>query len=162
MQASFESLFDRHLTPAQILGLWESNEGARAAMGECCGEAVLADLTDRVAIARDVYEKQQRRREPSSRISKYANRNGHVRRCRNPVNPDSFRLAIDPGWAEARVFRVYRRRLRDLQNGRAGTATAIATFREVNAPVEARLRKTLPQLMGEIDTIYRWAATNAR
>jgi hypothetical protein len=161
-QVSFEGLFDRHLTPAQILGLWESNTLARAVIGQRRGEAALADLSDRVAMARDVYEKQQRRREPSSRISRRMNRNGHVRMRSSLVNPDSFQLAIDPGWAEARVFRVYRRRLRDLQNGRAGTATAIATFREVNAPVEARLRKTLPQLMGEIDTIYRWAATNAR
>ncbi len=161
LRRTFEGLFEGHLTPAQILGLWESNEGARAVIAEHGEEASLAALADRVAAARDVYDQRPRWRKLAARTSTRTNRNGHLG-VRDLLSPDTLRLAIGPGWAEARVFRLYRRRLRDLQNGGAGTATAIATFREVNAPVEARLRTTLPELMGEIDAIYRWAATHAR
>jgi hypothetical protein len=125
-------------------------------------ETTLAELANRVAIARADYEKRRSRRMLGSGTAKRRSRNLRPRAQKALLSADALRLIVDPGWDEPRVLRLYCRRLRDLQNDGPGTATAIATFREVNAPIEARLRTTLPQLMGEIDAIYRWAATHAR
>jgi hypothetical protein len=65
LQAEFERLFsDPHLSPDQILGLWESNEAARLALARRFGPAALAPAEERLAAARNARAGQRDDRAP--------------------------------------------------------------------------------------------------
>jgi hypothetical protein len=69
-------------------------------------------------------------------------------------------LQIDPSWPQERVFQHYWARLKTLRKGSA-KASAFVDFREANRTIEVQLRANLPHLIGELEAIYAWAATNA-
>jgi hypothetical protein len=67
LRAEFERLFfDPHLSPDQILGLWESNEAARLALARRFGPAALAPAGERLAVARKARAGQRDDRAPAN------------------------------------------------------------------------------------------------
>jgi hypothetical protein len=169
LRSTFERLlFDPTLSPAQILGLWESNEDARNGITRIFGAAALDSAEAHVQAAERRWEEQHvqgrvaaeqrdplaKRGRPRSRSKQRKSSGG------SSLPPVDLSLHIDPSWTEAEVFRHYRARLKSLQGGSA-KASAIADFRLANRSVEARLRASLPHLIEQIDAIYAWAATNA-
>jgi len=169
LRSAFERLFDPQLSPDQIAGLWESNPEARAAIERRFGGDALEEAVDRVRAAERAREEQRQSGTNSKKVSGRVprRRNPHKsqlerRSRRSPGAPPDVHLLVDPGWPEARVFRHYHDRLRNLQDNGSGKAAAIIAFREANHPIEARLRSSLPHLIHEIDAIYAWAAKHAR
>jgi hypothetical protein len=71
-------------------------------------------------------------------------------------------VQIDPEWTDRELLRAYQGQLETLRLGRRAKAATIARFRETNREAEARLRATLPDLIGPIDAFYAWAAKYAR
>ena len=67
LEAAFERLFlDPHLSPDQIIGLWESNEAARAAIERRCGPAALAPAKERLEAAQEARARQRDDRAPAN------------------------------------------------------------------------------------------------
>jgi hypothetical protein len=166
LRLAFERLFfDPHLPPAQILGLWESNEGARSVIARVFGSAALDPAEARLRAASRQYEEHSERRAatgPSDKVS--SARRAPARQSRSPTRSvlpqPELLLQIDPNWPEERVLLHYRTRLEALRKGSA-KASSFVDFRQANRTIEARLRANLPQLINEIEAIYAWAATNA-
>jgi hypothetical protein len=151
---------DRHLSRDQILGLWESNKGARRLIEQEFGPEALEDAADRVRIAGPVLKKPiGLTRQPPLR------RRSDTPSTRRPAQPErsEFELALEisPAWSEARVAKLYLERLAKLKKG-SGPAAELARFREANRSIEERLRASVPHLMVPIDALYAWAATHAR
>jgi hypothetical protein len=163
LRSAFERLFfDPHLSPAQILGLWESNEVARGVIARVFGSAVLDPAEARQRAASGQYEEgHAERRSATGRPGRPRSRARRSRSPKEAVLPQTeLVLQIDPSWPQERVFQHYRARLDTLQKGFA-KASAFLDFREANRTIEAQLRASLPQLINEVDAIYAWAATNA-
>jgi hypothetical protein len=67
LRSEFERIFcEPHLSPDQILGLWESNETARAAIARRFGPAALAPAEERLAAARKARAGQRDDRAPAN------------------------------------------------------------------------------------------------
>jgi hypothetical protein len=160
LRAAFVRLMaDRHLSPDQILGLWESNDGARTALEQALGAAALDDVFERVRTA-------QRPSKTPTRLASQSpprRRSGATprRRVARTIGQERLALEVSSAWSEARVAKLYLKRLEGLKEG-SGRATDLASFREANRSIEERLRAAVPDLMAPIDTIYAWAATHAR
>ena len=163
LRPAFERLFfDPHLPPAQILGLWESNEDARGEITRVYGSAALDSVEALLRVASSQYEEgRAERRSATGRSGRPRSRARRSRLQNGAALPQTeLVLQIDPSWPQERVFQHYRARLETLQKG-AANATTFVDFREANRTVEAQLRASLPQRIEELDAIYAWAATNA-
>jgi hypothetical protein len=168
LRSEFERLFfDKHLSPDQILGLWESNEAARAAIECRFGAEALNPAAERLAAVRAergrptavgaAEPQQEAAAKPAGAAADSAipARSGRRRRHRHApaIDPDLL-VAIDPGWGDQRVFRYYRACLATFQNNGAGEPPDIVRFRAANSAIETRLRQKLPGLMQQIDAFY--------
>ena len=171
MRAAFERLmFDQHLSPGQILGLWESNEAARQAIERLFGPEVLEGAAERVRLVPAVRAEQAKETAAPERHSRDVSpklngsvppsdvkptpvRAGQRTSKQDSVADPGLALMIDPGWGDQRVFRLYRAALVAVHNQYSGQVPEIARFRDANAAVEARLREKLPERMIEIDAI---------
>jgi hypothetical protein len=169
LRSAFEQLFfDPHLPPAQILGLWESNDDARGVITRVFGSAALDPAEARLRAASGQYEEEHSERRaatgPSDKVGSATRPPSRTRRQKSPnrsVLPQpELLLHIDPSWPQERVFQHYRARLETLQKESA-KATTFVDFRGVNRAIEEQLRASLPQLIKEVDAIYAWAATHA-
>jgi hypothetical protein len=169
LRSEFERLlFDKHLSPDQVLGLWESNEAARAAIERRFGAEALNAAAERLAAmqaARGHPRAAGRAAEPQQQEatanpagttadSAMLARSGRRRRRHAPAIDSDLLVTIDPGWGDQRVFRYYRACLATVQNNGAGEGSDIARFRAANRAIETRLRQKLPGLMQQIDAFY--------
>src|SRR5580700_5429666 len=168
LRSEFERLFfDKHLSPDQVLGLWESNEAARAAIERRFGAEALNAAAERLAAVQaerghptavEAAEPQQEAiAQPAGTTADSAMpaRSGRRRRRRHaPAIDDDLLVTIDPGWGDQRVFRYYRACLATFQNNGAGEPPDIARFRAANSAIETRLRQKLPGVMQQIDAFY--------
>src|SRR5580700_7840306 len=169
LRSEFERLFfDKHLSPDQVLGLWESNEAARAAIERRFGAealnaaaehlaAVQAEREHPAAVEAAESQQQTAAATPAGTTLDGAMpaRSGRRRRRRHaPAIDANLLVTIDPGWGDQRVFRYYRACLATVQNNGAGEGSDIARFRAANRAIETRLRQKLPGLMQQIDAFY--------
>jgi hypothetical protein len=170
LRFEFERIFfDKHLSPDQILGLWESNEPARVAIERRFGAEALNAAAERLAATQAAREhptadhvadpQQQKPAAQSagatadSTTPSSGGRRLRRRRHAPAINPDLL-VTIDPGWGDRRVFRYYRACLATFQSNGAGEGSDVARFRAANRAIETRLRQKLPGLMQQIDAFY--------
>jgi hypothetical protein len=169
LRAAFEGLlFDNHPSADQVVGVWESNEPARAAIERLFGIEALNAAAERLEAAQAVRQQptgdnaaarqpQQTEAKPARATSESTTSalGGRRRRRRHaPAIDANLLVAIDPGWGDQRVFRYYRACLATVQNNGAGEGSDIARFRAANSAIETRLRQKLPGLMQQIDAFY--------
>ena len=168
LRSEFERIFfDKHLSPDQILGLWESNEEARPAIERLFGAEALEAAAERLQTAQAVGKAGDTAAQARQTADVQPKANGSsmpsgataipARARRRATTPPSvadgeFLLKIDPTWGDQKVFRHYRAALTAIHN--SGQAPEIARFRAANTVVETRLRMKLPHRMTEIDAIY--------
>jgi hypothetical protein len=165
--SEFERIFfDKHLSPDQILGLWESNEPARAAIERLFGIEALNAAAERLAATQagcahpTKVEAAEPQHEAAAKPpgttadSAMPARSGRRRRRHVPAIDSNLLVTIDPGWGDQRVFRYYRACLATFQNNGADEGRDIARFRAANSAIETRLRQKLPGLMQQIDAFY--------
>jgi hypothetical protein len=169
LRSEFEGLlFDNHLSPDQVVGVWESNEPARAAIERLFGIDALNAAAERLEAAQAARQQptgdnaaasqpQQTEAKPARATSDSTTPapSGRRRRRRHaPAIDADLLVTIDPGWGDQRVFRYYRACLTTIQNNGAGEGSDIARFRAANSAIETRLRQKLPGLMQQIDAFY--------
>jgi hypothetical protein len=168
LRSAFERvLFDRALSPDQVLTVWQINTPAREAIAEVFGANALDAAAERIKCAeaaRGWYAagEKARRRDQWDLANGDSDTRAPAQPDRQPVGPSlalpDLSVAIDPSWGDRRVFRHYWQRLAAVQSkGSFGNAD-IARFRAANAAVETRLRTKLPQLAKQIDAAYPIAA----
>jgi hypothetical protein len=168
LRSAFENLLtDRHLSPEQILGLWESNEIARATITRVYGVGALEAAEAHVQVAWERFKKDHAaRRSLIKCVGTFAKERGRPRAIRSnssndrAVSPLKLALRVDARWPETRVLEHYLARLEALRK-RGRNAAILTDFRRVNQSIEARLREALPGRINEIDAIYAEAAINA-
>jgi hypothetical protein len=167
LRSEFERLFfDKHLSPDQIRGLWESNEAARAAIERLFGAEALNAAAERVAAVQAEHghptavgaaeSQHEAAAKPAGTTadSVMPARSGRRRRRHAPAIDPNLLVTIDPGWGDQRVFRYYRACLATFQDNGAGEPPDIARFRAANSAIATRLRLKLPGLMQQIDAFY--------
>jgi hypothetical protein len=167
LRAAFEGLlFDNHLSPDQVVGVWESNELVRAAIERLFGIEALNAAAERLEAAQAVRQQstgdnaaarqpQQTEAKPGRATSESTTsaRGGRRRRQAPAIHADLL-VTIDPTWGDQRLFRYYRACLATFQDNGAGEPPDIARFRAANSAIETRLRQKLPGLMQQIDAFY--------
>ena len=161
LRDAFERLLlDPHLSPAEVTGLWESNEDAREAIETAFGADALQTVGARVKTSR-AYQKRHRGKQIVTGSVSTKPR-GRPKTAPPPPIVGQPRLSLDPGCSAEEAFKRYHQRLIELQNDGAGKASQIVAFREANRETEQWVRESLPELMPRIDSIYLWAAKHAR
>lgn len=155
LRQAFDRLFgDPCLAATQVLGLWESNEVARAEIERAFGAVALAEADHR----RQSAEQENGEYSPPrpAKAIRTRRRPQHI-----GVNPCAgHRLEPDLSVSDDELFRRYRARLLRLKRGRAKAATFI-DFRQANLEIEEQLRQRLTDRIAEIDALYHWAAVHA-
>ena len=161
LRDAFERLLlDPHLSPAEVTGLWESNEDARKAIENAFGADALQTVGARVKTSRAFQKRHRRKQIVTGSVS--TKRRGRPKTAPPPPIVGQPRLSLDPGCSAEEAFKRYHQRLIELQNDGAGKASQIVAFREANRETEQWVRESLPELMPRIDSIYLWAAKYAR
>ena len=153
LRVAFERvILDRHLSPNQTMGVWESNEPARNAIVNIFGAEALGPAEEllsslQVNIADVVGDST-----PLGTTDRGSTRSISPAQ-RAVVEDDPAQLEIDPGWGTQKIYQHYRASLSALQ-GKRGSKSAIAQFRQANLAVEQRLRAKLPGRINELDMIF--------
>jgi hypothetical protein len=176
LRSEFERIFfDKHLAPGQILGLWESNDPARAAIERLYGAEALDPAAKRMiwalaarqqpAVENDVGNDHPPERGPQEQEADRRSarppdapkpRPARARRSTAkpaPATDPTLVVVIDPTWGDRKVFRHYRASLSAFRTNGSAKPPDIARFRAVNSVIETRLQIKLPQLMREIDAL---------
>jgi hypothetical protein len=165
LRSEFERVFfNKHLSPDQVLGLWESNEEARLAIERLFGAEVLGAAAERLQSAQTGDTGAQTPQGAGGELKSNGlslpsgatptSAPAGRRAGKHPSVADAeLLLEIDPTWGDEKVFRYYRAALITLQNKHSAQAPEIARFRNANTAVETRLRMKLPHRMPEIDAI---------
>jgi hypothetical protein len=160
LRAGFEQMvFDKHLSPDQIAGVWESNVPARRAIERLLGPEALTQAQEYLQSAGGVRQRPNGANPPepvAPTLHTVASRQRP--RQGSPSGPDrTLALEINPTWGIQKIFQHYRAALTALDEGPARGKPAIARFRKANIDVEQRLRAKLPSRMRLIDTMYQRA-----
>jgi hypothetical protein len=157
LRAGFEQmLFDKHLSPAQVAGVWESNEPARQAIERLFGPQILAPAREHLGSIHEIRSpvREGQPRETKASPPTAASGNGQPE-DNQPAEADrALVLEINPTWGVQKIFHRYRAALSALCDSPTGGKPSVVGFREVNLAVEQRLRAKLPSRMTEIDAIY--------
>jgi hypothetical protein len=163
LRAGFERLFlDKHLSPDQIAGVWESNELARQMIERLFGPAALTQAQEHLRSIESMRNlPNDAQLEPTAPSSTDPARNEDSRPD-HPSEPNqALVLEINPIWGIQKIFQRYRAALSVLDDDSAHGKPAIARFREANIDVEQRLRAKLSSRMGPIDAIYQRVGLDA-
>jgi hypothetical protein len=161
LRTGFEQMFfDKHLSPDQALGVWESNEPARGAIERLFGKAALRPAEDHLASIRE-----HRRPKEAAQPETAAHPHGEVvdgSTGHEPGSNSPLLLNIDPTWGIQKVFHHYRAALTALCDKPQRTKDEIAQFRHANLNLEKRLRATLPSRAELLEAIYRKSGLEGR
>jgi hypothetical protein len=159
LRAAFERLIgDKHLSPAQVAGVWESNEPARQAIERLFGPEALLEAKEHLKSVEAVRNAPDNDQPALARPSCDAAASSAGTGPAPPSEPDrALALEISPTWGIQKIFQQYRSALTALSDGPAQNKPTIARFREANIAVEERLRAKLPDRIGPIDAIYQRA-----
>jgi hypothetical protein len=163
LRTRFEELVcDKHLSPAQIAGIWESNEPARKAIEQFFGKAALAQMEAQLRSAQGVRNPPTHNDHPEpatlAAAAASSERLGHDR----PLEPErGLGLEINPASGIQKIFQQYRAALNALSKEPTRNKPMVARFREANMRVERRLRAQLPDRMKQIDAMYRHVGLDA-
>lgn len=152
LRAGFERLvFDKHLSPEQVAGVWESNEPTRQAIEHLFGPEALVDAEEHLKSFDGVRYAPGDQPEEAAARSEGA---GPVQ----PSEPDrALTLEISSTWGLQKIFQQYRAALTALSDSPKRSKPTIVRFRQTNISVEQRLRAKLSGRMEPIDAIYRRA-----
>jgi hypothetical protein len=162
LRDAFACLFaDPYLSADQVLGLWESNETARAELEQAFGATALSEADSRrTAAERHGVSQASVRPKAAPRAGRSRSKRAKIAKRGSDI--EAIRpLKIDPARSDETALRRYRTHLSALKRRRAMAATFV-DFRRANHEIEERLRKSLPHLMTDIDAIFAWAANHAR
>ena len=163
LRSEFERIFfDKHLAPGQILGLWESNDRARAAIERLFGAEALDPAAEHMRSAqaarqqpaeendagndhppeREPQEQEADRRSasPPDAPKPRPARAGRGTAKPAPATDHTLVVVIDPTWGDRKVFRHYRASLTAFRTNGSAKPPEIARFRAVNSATETRLR----------------------
>jgi hypothetical protein len=164
LRARFEDIvFNKHLSPDQVAGVWESNEPARQAIAWLFGAEALSPAEAHLRAA-------QGKRNPPydsdypepALLAPNAVPNGGCAGQDQPSEADQgLALKIAATWGIQRVFQQYRAALNALGKNTIRDKPTVARFRAANIDVEHRLRAQLPNRMKQIDAIYQRAGLDA-
>jgi hypothetical protein len=162
LRAGFAEMFvDKHLSPDQIAGMWESNETARRTIEELFGPAALAEAHERLRSLQGRSSPGDGQSDPPT-LSQNGAASGKGPGQDHPSAPDrALVLEIKATWGVQKIFHQYRAALNALSDNPARDKPTIARFRQANLEVEERLRAKLSGRMGQIDAIYRRAGLDA-
>jgi hypothetical protein len=157
LQAGFERLtFDKHLTPDQVAGVWESNEVARRTIERLFGPEALTQAREHLHSTRGERNPPNDGGQPRSEMPVLDAASGSEHPEQDQSGSDrSLLLEINPIWGAQKIFQQYRAALTALDDSPARNKPVIARFRQANLGVEQRLRAKLPGRLGPIDAIYR-------
>jgi len=162
LRAGFaEIFFDKHLSPDQIAGVWESNEAARQTIEELFGPGTLAEAQERLGSVQGRRPPGDRPPGPPTPSHNGAASSEGPGQDRPAVPDPALVLEINPTWGVQKIFQRYRAALNALSDNPARDKPIIARFRAANIGVEERLRAKLSGRMGQIDAIYRRAGLDA-
>jgi hypothetical protein len=159
LRAGFERLvFDKHLSPEHVAGVWESNEPTRQAIEHLFGPEALVDAEEHLKSFDGVrYAPGGDQPEPVAPWREAAARSEGA----GPTQPSephrALALEISSTWGVQKIFQHYRAALTALSDSPKQSKPTIARFREANISVEQRLRAKLSGRMEPIDAIYRRA-----
>jgi len=157
LRAGFsEIFFDKHLSPDQIAGVWESNEAARQKIEEHFGPKALAEVQERLGSLQGKRPPSDGQLEPPTPAHNGAASNEDPAQDRHSAPDRALMLEINPTWGVQKIFQHYRAALNALSDDPARKPT-IGGFREANIAVEQRLRAKLSSRIGEIDAVYQRA-----
>jgi hypothetical protein len=159
LRAGFERLFfDKHLSPDQVAGVWESNEAARQAIERLFGPEALAKARKYLRSVEGMRNTLGGDQPELVAPSCEANACRGASASAPPSEPDqTLALEINPTWGVQKIFQHYRAALTALTNDPTCSKPTIARFREANSAVEERLRAKLLGRMEPIDAIYQRA-----
>ena len=159
LRTRFEQMvFDKHLSPDQVLGVWESNEPARQAIERLFGKATLRSAKDHLKSLR-----KDRRSVGVTQLETAGLQPGPAVSGANAANTPSLasdpclRLNIDPTWGIQRVFNHYRATLNTLCDQPTRSIDEITRFREANITLEQQFRAKLTNRVEMLEAIYRKA-----
>jgi hypothetical protein len=157
LRTGFEQMvFDKRLSPDQVLGVWESNEPARLAIERLFGKAALRPAEDHLNSLRK-YERLIDPARPESAVrqpNQVVDRPSTWQASFSEPDP-SLLLNIDPTWGIQKVFHHYRATLNTLCDKPARSMAKIARFREANITLEQQLRAKLPSRFEMLEAMYR-------
>jgi hypothetical protein len=162
LRAGFAEMFvDKHLSPDQIAGMWESNETARRTIEELFGPGALAEAHERLRSLQGRSSPGDGQSDPPA-LSQNGAASGKGPGQDHPSAPDrALVLEIKATWGVQKIFQQYRAALNALSDNPARDKPTIARFRQANIGVEERLRAKLSGRMEQIDAIYRRAGLDA-
>ena len=147
--------FDKHLSPDQVIGVWESNEPARQAIERLLGKKALSPAGNIWSLSRNTDAQMSPAyprvtiQQPDQPVDRSIPEHGS---SSEPTSP--LLLKIDPTWGIQKVFHHYRAALTALCDQPRGK-DEIAEFRQANIDLEQRLRAKLPSRMKSLEAIYR-------
>jgi hypothetical protein len=152
-------VFNKHLSPDQIVGVWESNEVARSTIERLFGPEALAVSEEHLKSLQSATDPPRDDCPGPAAPSHNAAASNKGRRQDRPLEPDRvLALEINPTWGLQKIFQHYRAALNVLCDSPNRNQPTIARFREANTAVEQRLRSKLPGCMRQIEAIYQSAA----
>jgi hypothetical protein len=159
LRAEFERLvFNKHLSPEQLAGVWESNELARQTIERLFGPEALAEAAEHLksveGVRKAVSDDQPELAAPACDADARSDGKGPAQLSELER---ALALEISPTWGVQKIFQQYRAALTALPPPDKPT---IARFREANIAVERSLRAKLSGRMREIDAIYQRAGLN--
>ncbi len=151
-------VFDKHLSPNQVHGVWESNEAARTIIEHSFGPGALAEAEDHLKSAQGVTNSSRDRhpRPADASHNATASRKGSWQDQLSELDR-TLALEINPTWGVQKIFQHYRAALNALNDESARSKPTIARFRQANIGVEQLLRIKLPNRLRSIDAIYQSA-----
>jgi len=145
-----------HLSPQQIVGVWESNEPARKAIEQLFGREALREAEEHLKKASQA-PSEDHRAEPAT-LPQHPVPTRESSAPGKPPAPDRVMvLEINPTWGVRKIFQHYRAAVTALADDPSHSPAQFASLRQANLGMDQRLRAKLPSQMRQIDAIYQRA-----
>jgi hypothetical protein len=152
LRTEFERIMSaEHLSPQQLVGVWESNAPARKIIETRLGPEALRLAQEHLpSLGPPEDQRVDAAAPPQDTLPVGAGPKPEATSA-----DQALALQIDPTWGIQKIFQHYRAALNALDGGPTGGRSKIATFRQVNLDVERRLRDRLSDRMRQIDAVYQ-------
>jgi hypothetical protein len=155
LRTGFEQMVvDKHLSPDQALGVWETNEPARQAIERLFGKAALCPAQDHLNSLRktgrpkDTVQVATAAEQPDQAV-------GGPSAGPSSEPGSLLHLTINPTWGIQKIFCQYRAALTALCDKPARSTDEIAQFRRANINLEERIRAKLPSQVKLLEAVYQ-------